>query len=418
MSKWIKTKFKGVRYREHPTRKHGVQKDKYFSIRYKIPKMDERGTTDKEEALGWASDGWTAEKAALELAKLRKNQQEGEGAFTLQEKREAETAKREQEAKEKAAAEKSSMPFSEIWKEYVRQCKADGKKSLDREESLFTHWISPVVGTKPLKEIAPIHLEKIKSNMAKAELSPRSIRYSLEVIRQVFNFAMRHDYYNGENPTRKVKKPAIDNRRMRFLTHEEANQVLDAIKAKSLNSWRITLISLQCGLRFSEIARLTFGDIDLERNTIWVRDPKNTRSRFAYLTDEVRQAILDMEIKGKSDLIFPDRNGRQRQQMSDTFDRVVESLKLNNGVTDERLKVCFHTCRHSFASWLVQGGEDLLVVKELMGHKSLTMTERYSHLSPHTLQRASKDFDKRLAEAKNGNGHTKGNIISLQGKGR
>jgi integrase len=201
---------------------------------------------------------------------------------------------------------------------------------------------------------------------------------------------------------------------MRFLTHEEANQILEALKEKTLDSWRITLISLHCGLRFSEIARLIFGDIDLERNTLWVRDPKNTRSRFAYLTEEVRQALSEMEPRGRNDLIFPDRNGGQRRAMSDTFDRVVAASTLNKGVTDARMKVCFHTCRHSFASWLVECGEDLLVVRDLLGHKSLAMTERYSHLSPNTLQRASKNLDQRLAASKanDGNGQMK-KVVSL-----
>jgi integrase len=394
MSKWIKTNFKGVRYREHPTRKHGIQKDKYFSIRYKLDGKD------KEEALGWASDGWTAEKAALELSKLRHNQQSGDGAFTLEEKREVELAKREKEAQEKALAEKASKPFSEIWGEYLAQCKIDGKKSCAREGSLYTHWISPVIGDKPLGEIASIHLEKIKANMGKAELSPRSIRYSLEVVRQVFNFAIRRGHYDGVNPTQHVKKPSCDNRRMRFFTHEEANLILEGLKGKSRDSWLITLISLHCGLRFSEIARLTFGDIDIERNTLWVRDPKNTRSRFAYMTEDVKGALLEMEIKGKNDLIFPSRSGGQREAMSNVFDHVVDDLKLNEGVTDDRMKVVFHTCRHSFASWLVEQGTDLLTVKELMGHKSLAMTERYSHLSPNGLRKAAEDLGKRLASAK------------------
>ncbi len=415
MAVWIKTKHQGVRFREHPIRKHGVRKDRYYSIRYKL------NGKDREESLGWESQWPSKEKgrsleqeAVLRLSEILSNRRTGEGHTSLKEKREQELAKKEQEAREKAAAEKAAIPLCEVWNKYIDQCKVDGKKSCNREESLFALWISPTIGKLPLAEIAPIHLEKIKANMAKAELSPRSIHYCLAVVRQIFNFAIRHDLFGGENPTKKVKKPSINNRRQRFLTHEEANLVLEALKEKSLNSWRITLISLHCGLRFSEIARLQYGDIDLERNTILVRDPKNAKSRFAYLTEEVRQALLNIDPKGKSDLIFPDKNGGQRRAMSDTFDRVVDALKLNEGIADDRLKVCFHTCRHSFASWLVEGGEDLIVVKELMGHKSMAMTERYSHLSPHTLQRASKNLDKRLIAAKaNGVNGQEEKIIEL-----
>jgi len=62
--------YKGVRYREHETRKKGIKKDRYFAIRYRV--INSKGKSEQhEEGLGWASDGWTAEKAAGELAKLK-----------------------------------------------------------------------------------------------------------------------------------------------------------------------------------------------------------------------------------------------------------------------------------------------------------------------------------------------------------
>lgn len=56
--------------------------------------------------------------------------------------------------------------------------------------------------------------------------------------------------------------------------------------------------------------------------------------------------------------------------------------RFNNGVTDPRQKITFHTLRHTFASWLAMQGTPILTIKELLGHQSLAMTERYSHLSP------------------------------------
>jgi site-specific recombinase XerD len=61
---------------------------------------------------------------------------------------------------------------------------------------------------------------------------------------------------------------------------------------------------------------------------------------------------------------------------------------LNKGVDDIRLRVTFHTLRHTFASWLVEAGTDLYCVKELMGHSDFKMTSRYSHLGQNTLQDA------------------------------
>ncbi len=412
MATWTNSKHDGVRYREHPTRKHGVRKDRYYSIRYYV---DGKRI---EESLGWETDWHQAElarkekgeatgrsleqEAVVRRADLLANQENGAGPRTLSEKKALKEAeerarkeKEEAEALARAEAERKAVPYNDIWGRYIDQCKADGKKSTDREESLHTHWVKPVIGNRPLSEIAPIHLEKIKSNMSKSGAAPRSIHYALAVIRQVFNYASREGLYGGDNPTGKIKKPKADNRRMRFLTQKEAENLLKELESAP-NSRRITLLSLHCGLRFGEIAALTWGDIDLDRGALCIRNPKNGSTRHTYLTDAARAELLEMEPGGKSDLVFPDRKGNRRHQMSDAFDRAVKRLGLNDGVQDDRQKVVFHTCRHSFASWLVEGGTGLFTVRELLGHKSLAMTERYSHLQPDTLRRAVKELDQRL----------------------
>jgi site-specific recombinase XerD len=74
-------------------------------------------------------------------------------------------------------------------------------------------------------------------------------------------------------------------------------------------------------------------------------------------------------------------------QISKTFKRTVDEL-FNKGVDDPRERVFFHSLRHTYASWLVMEGVDLYRVKELLGHKDLTMTQRYSHLAPDSLRGA------------------------------
>src|SRR5512139_4259874 len=94
-TQWNNTQYTGVRYREHPSRKHARKSDRYFAIRYKV------NGKPKEEALGWASEGWNAEKAHIERSGLRKAHNLGEGPQTLREKRSLENEKREQAEAEK-----------------------------------------------------------------------------------------------------------------------------------------------------------------------------------------------------------------------------------------------------------------------------------------------------------------------------
>src|SRR5512136_2101794 len=108
-TQWHNTQYTGVRYREHPSRKHARKPDRYFAIRYKV-----NGKL-KEEALGWASEGWNAEKAHLERSGLRKAQNLGEGPQTLSEKRAQENDKREKAEAEKKRLKKESISFGQYF---------------------------------------------------------------------------------------------------------------------------------------------------------------------------------------------------------------------------------------------------------------------------------------------------------------
>jgi integrase len=388
-SKWQKTQYPGVRYREHPQRIHNSKPDRYFTIYYK------HNGKLHEEALGWSSDGWNAKKASIELGKLKQAQTLGDGPVTLAEKRKASEETRAAEVAQKEKEDREALSFGQFFTDtYFPQAKTNkSERSYKREEQLFNLWISTVIGDLALKDISPLHLEQIKANMSKNDRSARSVRYALAVVRQVFNMARYLSLYEGQPPTQNVKFPQEDNRRLRFLSHDEADKLLATIKSKSRQLYELSLLSLKTGARADELFKLTWGDIDFERRTLTLWDTKNTRTRIAYLTEDTKAMLQSKTYGKKTDLVFPGRNGEKIEQISVTFNRTVKELKLNEGVKDRRMKVVFHTLRHTYASWLVENGESLYTVKELMGHSTLTMTERYAHLSNDTLQRAVKRLE-------------------------
>ena len=143
-------------------------------------------------------------------------------------------------------------------------------------------------------------------------------------------------------------------------------------------------------MRMGEIFKLMRQDIDLNIELIHIRDPKNNESRQVFLTPpliKIFKSIFSNRFN-KTDLIFKDRRGKKIAQLSDTFNRSVKKLGLNDEVADAQNKVVPHTLRHTFASWLAQQGETLLTIKELMGHKDITMTMRYAHLIPDQKRKA------------------------------
>lgn len=400
--KWIKTAHKGLRYYEHQDRKHGKQRDRYYSIRFRVDKVL------YTYGVGWMSEGIPEairkeepeigfQDYCLKLLRQYKgNVKAGSGPKSPKEKRSIEGARQAAEKAEAERREKESVTFKTFFDDtYLPQTKADKKeRTVTREEGLFNVWISPCLGHLPMKDIAPFHLEKLKRDMATGKQSPRSVEYALSVVRQIFNVAKRLGAFEGENPTAKVKFPKPDNGRMRFLTHTEADKLLEALKGKSADVYDMTLLSLNCGLRFGEIAALTWQDVDLERGTLTIRDAK-AGSRYAFLTEQAAAMLKDRaeekdREKGKpSDYVFTGRKVLL-DRISITFKRTVDELKLNEGIDDPRLRVFFHTCRHSYAAWMIEEGADLYTVQKLLGHKTNVMTQRYAHMSENRLRGAAK----------------------------
>ncbi len=391
-----KTIYPGVRFRENPNRKFNGKPDRYFFIRYRYQGRH------KEEGVGWSSDGWNAVKASNVLARIKESIKIGEGPQSLAEKRKILKEKREAEQAEKERRSLENITFGHI---FLSRYLPSGENNRDektnrREEDLFKLWISPVIGDLPLKEVSPFHLERIKKEMFDAGRSPRTVSYALAVIRQVFNFAKFNNLYSGETPVSKVKMPQADNKRYRYLTHEEADRLLEYLALRSPQVYEMAMVSLHCGLRAGEIFSLTLGDLDFENGTMFLRDTKKRRNRTAFMTQEVKKMLQGKAGGEREDLVFPGRDGIKISSISDTFERVIKDLGFNTGVTDRRHKVVFHTLRHTYASWLVENGVDLYTVKKLMGHSTIAMTERYSHLGNNTLQNAVRVFEGSLKEKK------------------
>lgn len=395
MAKYHSTKFRGVRYREHLTRKHGILPDRYFYIRYQVDGKR------KEEGLGWSSaDKMTASKAALILAELKEAARTGQGETRLSEKRKKARVKKERAEQEELQRVKEQIAFSDFFEQryYPAVSQNRTRWTNSREDSLHRLWIGPVIGNKPFKDIAPVHLERIKKNMTDASLSPRSVHYALSVVRQVFNYAAKVGFYTGANPVKSVSKPKYDNRRQRFLSQDEAGRLLVQLKATNRDTYRMALISLHCGLRAGEIFSLSWGDVDLQHGLINLRDTKSGRNHTVHMTGAVRSLFAGMEHGKNNDFLFTGQKGRKLLEIPSVFKTAVKACGLNNGVTDRRQRATFHTIRHTFASWSVMAGVDLYVLQKILGHSTIGMTERYAHLAPDKFKAAAQVFEQSIIE--------------------
>ncbi|MDO9042531.1 MAG: site-specific integrase [Desulfocapsaceae bacterium] len=387
MLQWIKANSPGVRFRVHSTRKHGIKYDQYFSIRYRID-----GKV-REEGLGWATEGWTEKKAVAELAELKKNHTTGRGHRTLAEGREI----RAQVEQEKAVQEKEekikNLSYADIFSKYLiySQNNKRSAKSWKREEQLTRLHIIPVFKSLPLGKIAQIHLERLKKNMADAGLSPRTVRYALAVVRQVFNYAIREGVFTGQNPAAggKVVRPQEDNKKDRYLSRVEAELLLLKLGKRSGEVHDMAMLSLYTGMRFGEVASLKWADIDTFQGIIMLRNTKSGKNRPAYMTPDIKKMFARRGPGGPDQLVFPARGkeNKPHSMISHIYYDVVGKL-FNQGVVDKKRWVNFHSLRHTFASWLVEANTNLYLIKDLLGHSDLKLTERYAHIGENQLKQA------------------------------
>ncbi len=282
-TKWNSTKYPGVRYREHKSRKHGIRPDQYFAIRY------QKDGKRKEEGVGWASEGWTPSNVALKLAELKAAAATGKGEARLSESRAKVQAEKQQIQEEKERKKKESVSltayFQKIYFPAISQEKKEG--TAKTEEQLFRRWVKPIIGEKPIKDISPFDVERIKKEMFDVGRAPRTIEYVLTTLGQIFRHAEKMNYFSGVIPTAQVKKPKYDNKRVRFLSQDEAHTLLKNLTNASQQLFEMSLLSLHCGLRAGEVFSLTWKDVDLDHGLITLLDTKSGRTRTVSITKDV-----------------------------------------------------------------------------------------------------------------------------------
>lgn len=391
-----KTQYPGVRYYEHATRKQrNGQPDRFFSIRYM---KDGRSV---EETMGWATEGWNADKAHSVLAKIKENKRTGQGPVSLAEMREdaaKERAAAEREAEEENAAHMLLQDFFENY--YLPEAKRT-KRSWRIDEQRFNKVFKDPLGAKPLRMITKDDVQAVIDTLVDSGAAPATIKQYRSILSHAFTMASNtkvHDHalFSGQSPVQGVKVPPIRNARERFLTAKEAKDLIEA--AKKLHNPDLhdcIVLSLNTGLRLGELRRLHWPDVDMAHAMLTVREEALRKPGGKVPLNKTALAIFkerrSKSKNGAEGLVFPPLLGEDsRTNLSHAFKALVDELKFNKGIKpdDRARRIVFHSLRHTFASWLAIGGTDIYRIQKLMRHKTITMTMRYAHLIPDATREA------------------------------
>lgn len=284
-----------------------------------------------------------------------------------------------------------SMTFGEAWELYKTKWLVN-LVDQDYPEIVYKKHIEPFLGRRRLDAITPLVVEDLKTSLLQKSLSSATASKILGLVRSVYKKLALWGLYGGEIPTNGFKMPKIDNARTRYLTEQEAIKLLDAIKTRSKVWHDIAYLSLYTGMRKGEILALRGEHLDFGSGRVLVKDAK-TGSRTVHMTKEVRELLKARAPESAEEFVFrPSRKAATKyitRYSDESFVRAVAACKLNDGITDRRHKVVFHTLRHTYCSWLAKAGVPLYTIGELVGHKSVEMTRRYSHLCPDAKQAAA-----------------------------
>jgi integrase len=250
-----------------------------------------------------------------------------------------------------------------------------------------THWshvaaVKEFFGMSRLREITPMQIERFKQHRVKTQTKrgkdrkPGTVNRDLGTLSRILSMAQDNSLI-VENPAKRVRRLRDDNERIRYLTLDEQERLLAVMIGRYANSIKpIFIFAVNTGMRRGEILNLGWSDISWERNVIVVRKTKSGRDRSVPINSavaEVLKARLQLISSGKVFSISP-------KTLSSAF----TTLARRAGIENLRL----HDLRHTFATRLSDAGIDPFTIADILGHRDLNITKRYTHVLESNRQRA------------------------------
>jgi integrase/recombinase XerC len=224
-----------------------------------------------------------------------------------------------------------------------------------------------------------------------------SISRKLAALRSFFKFLMRQGKVD-KNPAELVTTPKKEKRVPFHLTIDEVIALIKAPKGNNLIPMRDRVILetlYSCGMRVSELTSLDLANLDLEEGLVRLMG-KGNKERIVPLGSYARQVIIIyLEARGNPPASAPFIiNARGGRLTSRSVARIVDKYILKLATVK---KISPHTLRHTFATHLLEGGADLRAIQELLGHASLSTTQKYTHV---TIDRLMEVYDKAHPKAR------------------
>ena len=227
------------------------------------------------------------------------------------------------------------------------------------------------------KDPLQITIDDVKGYLASkvSKYSPRTVNLTRSALYFYYNEVLEKNF-------RKIRTPKIQNELPIVLSKEEVRSLIES--AGSQKSKLIIMSLYSSGLRVSELVNLKWKDLELDQNMAWVRSGKGSKDRVIILS---KSLVDELKKLPKNIFVF---EGPKGSLSTRNIRKIVSLAAKRAGVSK---KVSPHTLRHSFATHLLEGGTDIRMIQELLGHSNLQTTQIYTHISFEQKKRIKNPLD-------------------------
>jgi len=246
---------------------------------------------------------------------------------------------------------------------------------------------SSFIKDKDIKTIKYFDLRKYLAHLKSLGHSKRTIARKLSSLRSFFKF-LHQDGYINENPASLVSTPRLDKKLPNFLSEKEVNELLN-FPTETVADYRNKAVLetlYSTGIRVEELVSINIDQVDFIGGVIKVKG-KGAKERLAPIGDKaldsIRQYLDIRSLKGikEENVLFLNKNNTRITSRS--IRRIVDKYIM---ITSKKNDISPHSLRHSFATHMLNRGANLRIVQELLGHKSLSTTQIYTHVSTSKLK--------------------------------
>lgn len=284
------------------------------------------------------------------------------------------------------------MTLGAVIDKYIAEVLPHKPRSRGQQEPQLQWW-KDCIGGYALPDITPGLIGEQRAALM-ADKSPSTSNRYLAILSHVFTKCVREWGLLDLNPVQKIQRMPEPKGRVRFLSDDERKRLLDACRAdRNPHLYDAVVLALSTGCRKNEVLHLRWTDVHLDRGQITLMDTKNSEARAVPLTGHALDRMQDRSRTRRADDVYVFQQDGQCKPAD--VDRDFARARGAAGIENFR----FHDLRHSTASYLAMNGATLAEIAAVLGHKTLAMVKRYSHLSDaHTSAVVSRMTDKIFAD--------------------